>query len=659
MNREPTSAWNPASLAAADGRDGEPVAAADSPPPIGEPPLVAGVAIIEGHLRTLPAGPGVYRMINKAGDVLYVGKAKNLRKRVVSYTKLARQPNRLRRMVSETASMEFVTTHTEAEALLLEANLIKRLKPRYNILLRDDKSFPAILVTGDHEFPQVLKHRGSRARKGDYFGPFASAWAVNETLATLQRAFLLRSCTDAVFAARTRPCLLHQIKRCSAPCVGRIDAPRYNALVEQAREFLTGGSQAIQRQLAQHMQEASDRLEFEAAAQLRDRIQALTRVQAHQDVNLRGVGTADVIAAHQAGGQTCIQVFFIRAGSNYGNRAYFPSHAREEEIGDVLEAFLGQFYASHPPPPTLLLSHRPPHAALVAEALSVRAGRRVSLVVPERGEKHDVVRHATANARDALARRLAESTTQRQLLEGLANSLDLDAPPRRIEVYDNSHIGGTQAVGAMIVAGPDGFMKPAYRKFNIRGGDAATEDEAMAPGDDYAMMREVLTRRFARALKEDPERRREQWPDLVLIDGGAGQLAIALEVFAELGIDDVAVAAIAKGPDRNAGRERIFLPGRPPASLAPRDPVLYFLQRLRDEAHRFAIGTQRARRTQGLGKSALDAIPGIGAKRKKALLHHFGSTGAVAEAGRTDLEAVDGISREIANKIYEWFHSGG
>jgi len=659
MNREPTSAWNPASLAAADGRDGEPVAAADSPPPIGEPPPVAGVAVIEGHLRTLPAGPGVYRMINKAGDVLYVGKAKNLRKRVVSYTKLARQPNRLRRMVSETASMEFVTTHTEAEALLLEANLIKRLKPRYNILLRDDKSFPAILVTGDHEFPQVLKHRGSRARKGDYFGPFASAWAVNETLATLQRAFLLRSCTDAVFAARTRPCLLHQIKRCSAPCVGRIDAPRYNALVEQAREFLTGGSQAIQRQLAQHMQEASDRLEFEAAAQLRDRIQALTRVQAHQDVNLRGVGTADVIAAHQAGGQTCIQVFFIRAGSNYGNRAYFPSHAREEEIGDVLEAFLGQFYASHPPPPTLLLSHRPPHAALVAEALSVRAGRRVSLVVPERGEKHDVVRHATANARDALARRLAESTTQRQLLEGLANSLDLDAPPRRIEVYDNSHIGGTQAVGAMIVAGPDGFMKPAYRKFNIRGGDAATEDEAMAPGDDYAMMREVLTRRFARALKEDPERRREQWPDLVLIDGGAGQLAIALEVFAELGIDDVAVAAIAKGPDRNAGRERIFLPGRPPASLAPRDPVLYFLQRLRDEAHRFAIGTQRARRTQGLGKSALDAIPGIGAKRKKALLHHFGSTGAVAEAGRTDLEAVDGISREIANKIYEWFHSGG
>lgn len=646
MHRDRRSPCNEARPAAAADRDGR--------------PPVAGVAVIEGHLRTLPSGPGVYRMINRAGDALYVGKAKNLRRRVASYTKLARQSNRLRRMVSETVAMEFVTTHTEAEALLLEANLIKRLKPRYNILLRDDKSFPAILVTGDHQFPQVLKHRGPRIRKGDYFGPFASAWAVNETLATLQRAFLLRSCTDAVFAARTRPCLLHQIKRCSAPCAGRIDAAAYNALVEQAREFLSGGTQAIQRQLARHMQEASDRLEFEAAAQFRDRIQALTRVQAHQDVNLRGVGTADVVAAHQAGGQTCIQVFFIRAGSNYGNRAYFPSHARDEDLGEVLEAFLGQFYAAHPPPPALLLSHRPPHAALVGEALSVRAGRRVRLVVPARGEKHDVVRHAAANAHDALARRLAESTTQRRLLEGLAACLDLDAPPRRIEVFDNSHIGGSQAVGAMIVAGPDGFVKSAYRKFNIRGADAAAANGgAMAAGDDYAMMRQVLTRRFARALKDDPERRREQWPDLVLIDGGAGQLGVAVEVFAELGIDDVAVAAIAKGEDRNAGRERIFLPGRPPVSPAPRDPVLYFLQRLRDEAHRFAIGTQRARRTRALGRSALDAIAGIGAKRKRALLHHFGSAAAVAEAGRADLEAVAGISRETANKIYEWFHSGG
>jgi len=427
---------------------------------------------------------------------------------------------------------------------------------------------------------------------------------------------------------------------------------------------LSGGTQAIQRELARHMQEASDRLEFEAAAQFRDRIQALTRVQAHQDINLKGVGTADVIAAHQAGGQTAIQVFFIRAGSNYGSRAYFPSHARDEDVGAVLEAFLGQFYAAHPPPATLLLSHRLPHAALVAEALSVRAGQKVRLVVPARGEKANMVGLAAANARDALGRRLAESTTQRRQLEGLAARLDLDAQPRRIEVYDNSHLGGTQAIGAMIVAGPDGFMKAAYRKFNIRGdapdaADGEAEGNAMAPGDDYAMMRQVLTRRFARALKEDPERRREQWPDLVLIDGGAGQLGVARDVFAELGIEDVAVAAIAKGPERNAGRERIFLPDREPLALEPRDPVLYFLQRLRDEAHRFAIGTQRTRRTQAIGRSTLDAIPGIGAKRKRALLHHFGSAGAVAGAGRADLEAVEGISGEIANKIYEWFHPDG
>lgn len=674
MRFSPPILNDPTRRAVVDGRGGEPSKKLDrvnqeegsSSPPMGDPASPPGVAVIEGYLRTLPATPGVYRMINQVGDVLYVGKAKNLRKRVVSYTRLAHQPNRIRRMVSETVSMEFVTTHTEAEALLLEANLIKRLKPRYNILLRDDKSFPSILVTADHEFPQVLKHRGGHSRKGDYFGPFASAWAVNETLATLQRAFLLRSCTDSIFAARTRPCLLHQIKRCSAPCVGRIDATSYQALVEQARAFLSGGTQTIQRQLARHMQEASDRLEFEAAAQYRDRIQALTRVQAHQDINLRGVGTADVIAAHQAGGQTGIQVFFIRAGSNYGSRAYFPSHARDEDVGEVVEAFLGQFYAAHPPPATLLLSHRLPHTALVAEALSVRAGQKVRLVVPARGEKLNMVNLATANARDALGRRLAESTTQRRLLEGLAASLDLDAPPRRIEVYDNSHLGGTQAIGAMIVAGPDGFMKAAYRKFNIRGGataDAApvgpADGTTMAPGDDYAMMHQVLTRRFARALKEDPERRREQWPDLVLIDGGAGQLNVALDVFAELGIEDVAVAAIAKGPERNAGRERIFRPGREPMTMEPRDPILYFLQRLRDEAHRFAIGTQRTRRTQAVGRSTLDAIPGIGAKRKRALLHHFGSAGAVAEAGRTDIEAVDGINREIANKIYEWFHPDG
>ena len=626
--------------------------------------IAAGVAVIESHLKTLPPSPGVYRMIKHTGDVLYVGKAKNLRKRVASYTRVLGQPNRIRRMVSETATMEFVTTHTEAEALLLEANLIKRFKPRYNILLRDDKSFASILVTGDHPFPQVLKHRGGHSRKGDYFGPFASAWAVNETLAVLQRAFLLRSCTDSVFSARTRPCLLHQIKRCSAPCVDRISQDDYVTLVGQAHAFLSGESQKIQKQLARNMQAASDRLEFELAAQYRDRIGALTRVQAHQDINLKGIGTADVIAVHQAGGQSCIQVFFFRSGRNYGNRAYFPSHARQEEAPQVLEAFLGQFYASHPPPRSILLSHRLAHAGLIAEALSVRADHAVRLSVPQRGEKRNLVSHAANNAKDALSRRLVESATQRQLLEGLSERLDLDGAPQRIEVYDNSHISGAKAVGAMIVAGPEGLVKAAYRKFSIRNEavSSANTGEDNAPpalGDDYAMMREVLTRRFARAQKEDPDRWRGQWPDLVLIDGGLGQLNVGLDVFAELGIEDVAIAAISKGPDRNAGREKIHLPGKKPLILDSKDPVLYFLQRLRDESHRFVIGTHRSKRTRGLTKSILDEIPGIGAKRKKALLHHFGSAGAVAAAGQADLEAVEGISREIANKIYQWFHTDG
>jgi excinuclease ABC subunit C len=626
--------------------------------------IASGIAVINGYLRTLPANPGVYRMVNRAGDVLYVGKAKNLKKRVASYTNLMRQPNRLRRMISETETMEFVTTHTEAEALLLEANLIKRFKPRYNILLRDDKSFPSILVTSDHDFPQVLKHRGGRKRKGDYFGPFASAWAVNETLAVLQRAFLLRSCTDAVFSARTRPCLLHQIKRCSAPCVGRVSEDDYAILVGEAREFLTGQSQKVQKRLAGLMQQASDRLEFEIAAQYRDRINALTRVQAHQDINIGGSAGVDVVAAHQAGGQTCIQVFFFRAGRNNGNRAYFPSHAQDQETPQVLEAFLAQFYATNPPPRTILLSHRLPNSALVAEALSVRADRRVRLTVPQRGEKRALIDHAAANSRDALNRRLAESATQRKLLEGLAAHLDLEGPPQRIEVYDNSHISGTKSVGAMIVAGPEGLLKAAYRKFNIRG-HAEKEDpadgrgETASPGDDYAMMREVLTRRFARALQEDPDRWRGQWPDLVLIDGGAGQLGVAREVFAELGIEDVDLVAIAKGPDRNAGREKIFLVGKKPLTLPDRDPVLYFLQRLRDEAHRFAIGAHRGKRSRSISKSTLDEIPNIGPKRKKALLHHFGSAATVAAAGRADLEAVEGISREIANKVYEWFHTDG
>ncbi|MBT3358575.1 MAG: excinuclease ABC subunit UvrC [Rhodospirillales bacterium] len=626
----------------------------DAPaPPLGETRIAAGVAVIEGYLKTLPSRPGVYRMIKETGDVLYVGKAKNLKKRVTSYTNLARQPNRLKRMISQTASMEFVTTHTEAEALLLEANLIKRFQPRYNILLRDDKSFASILVTGDHAFPRVLKHRGGRSRTGDYFGPFASAWAVNETLAVLQRAFLLRSCTDAVFSARTRPCLLYQIKRCSAPCVDRTSQDDYAKLVDQARAFLSGESHRIQQQLAENMQAASDRLEFEMAAQYRDRISALTRVQAHQDINLSSLGTADVVAVHQAGGQSCIQVFFFRAGRNYGNRAYFPSHARDDDAPQVLEAFLGQFYASHPPPRSILLSHRLTNAGLIGEALSVRADRPVRISVPQRGEKRKLVLHASANARDALSRRLAESATQRRLLEGLATHLELNDVPIRIEVYDNSHISGTKEVGGMIVAGPEGLIKAAYRKFNIR------RQEGSAPGDDYAMMREVLTRRFARAQKEDPERRSGQWPDLVLIDGGQGQLGIGLEVFAELGIEDVTIAAISKGPERNAGREKIHLPGRDPVVLEARDPVLYFLQRLRDEAHRFAIGAHRTKRSGGITKSVLDEIPGIGAKRKKALLHHFGSAGAVSAAGHADLEAVDGISKEIANKIYQWFHADG
>ena len=623
----------------------------------------AGATVIDGYLKTLPSAPGVYRMINTKGDVLYVGKAKNLKKRVASYTRPDRQPIRTRRMIAETASMEFVTTHTEAEALLLEANLIKRYRPRYNILLRDDKSFPSILLTGEHAFPQVLKHRGAESRKGDYYGPFASVWAVNEALATLQRAFLLRSCTDTVFANRTRPCLLHQIKRCSAPCVGRISEAEYGASVEHARAFLAGGSQKIQRHFSRLMQDASDAEEYEKAAGYRDRIRALTRIQAHQDINLKGVGDADVIGAHQAGGQTCIQVFFFRAGANFGNRAYFPSHAREKDATAVLEAFLGQFYAKALPPKTILVSHPPPNRKLLAEALSVRAGRNVSLVWPQRGDKRNLINHVLANAREALARRMAESASQRRLLEGLAQALDLDGAPERIEVFDNSHVSGAKAVGALIVAGPEGLIKKAYRKFTIHGakqsGAPAGNDGRFSPGDDYAMMREVLSRRFSRALKEESDRTAGTWPDLVLVDGGKGQLGVALEVFEDLGIEGVTVAAIAKGPDRHAGRERIYLPGCEPLTLPPRDPVLFFLQRLRDEAHRFAIGAHRDKRSKSLTRSLLDDIPSIGAKRKKALLHHFGAAKAVTEAGRADLEAVDGISKATANRIYEWFHPDG
>ncbi|MBF0333281.1 MAG: excinuclease ABC subunit UvrC [Alphaproteobacteria bacterium] len=611
----------------------------------------SGVAVVLDHLKRMPSSPGVYRMLNARGEALYVGKAKNLKKRVTAYTRLDRLEPRLFRMVAETVAMEVVTTHTEVEALLLESNLIKRLKPRYNILLRDDKSFPYILVTGDHEWPQIVKHRGARGRKGEYFGPFASAGAVNQALSLLQRAFLLRSCSDSVFASRTRPCLLFQIKRCSGPCAERIAHDEYLGLVDQARRFLSGHSQDIQKRLSASMSEAAEAMRYEDAALFRDRIRALSRIQAHQDINLPDIEEADVVALHQGGGQSCIQVFFFRSGCNYGNRAYFPAHAQDEPEAEVLAAFLGQFYDDRQPPREIMLSHVPADSELLGEALSVKAGRKVTLSIPQRGDRRKLIDHALLNAREALGRRLAEGAAQRRLLEETCRVFGLDAPPERIEVYDNSHIQGSDAVGAMIVAGPEGLMKAHYRKFNIRGAD-------LSPGDDYGMMREVLTRRFARAQKEDPERARGLWPDLVLIDGGAGQLSTACQVFADLGVEGVQLAAISKGPDRNAGRERFHMPGRDAFSLEPKDPVLYFLQRLRDEAHRFAIGTHRARRSKGLGQSTLDEVAGIGAKRKKALLHHFGSARDVAQAGLTDLEAVPGINRAIAKKIYDHFHPG-
>lgn len=637
-----------------DAQDLPPVAVAkDREPDLPPPGTIAhGIEVIRRQLRNMPTAPGVYRMLNKAGDALYVGKARNLKKRVTSYTHVAKLSNRLHRMVAETAALEVVTTHTEVEALLLESNLIKRLMPRYNVLLRDDKSFPYILITADHEAPQIVKHRGARTRKGDYFGPFASAGAVNTTIAALQRAFLLRPCSDSIFESRTRPCLQYQIKRCSAPCVGRISREDYAAMVAEARDFLMGKSRDVQERLSAAMQAASDALDFETAARYRDRIRALTEIQAHQSINVEGLDEADVIAIHQAAGQTCIQVFFFRSGSNYGNRAYYPSHDRSAGCAEVLAAFLGQFYDNKQPPRVILLSETPAERELLAEALSVKAGRKVELAVPQRGDRRRLVEHALANARDALARRVAENASQRKLLEGLAGVFGLEGPPQRVEVYDNSHISGRNPYGVMIVAGPDGFIKNAYRKFAISG-EAANNPTG---GDDYGMMREVLTRRFSRALREDPERDRGAWPDLVLLDGGQGQLNAALEVMAELGISDVVIAAIAKGPDRNAGRERFFMPGREPFSLDPRDPVLYFLQRLRDEAHRFAIGTHRAKRSKQIGQSPLDEVPGIGARRKKALLLHFGSARSVARAGLEDLAAVEGISETVARRIYDHFH---
>lgn len=626
------------------------------PRPKGVSRLAHGAAIIRAKVRTLPNSPGCYRMISATGEVLYVGKAKDLRKRVTSYTLPNRQANRIQRMIAETATMEFMTTHTEVEALLLEANLIKRYRPRFNVLLRDDKSFPYILITADHPAPQIAKHRGSRNRPGQYFGPFASAGAVNRTIVALQRAFLLRPCSDSIFASRTRPCLQYQIKRCSAPCVSRISEADYAVLVEEARDFLTGKSDKIKQHLSSDMQAASDALEFERAAKLRDRIQAFALIQSRQDIYLEGVEEADIIAAYHEGGHTCIQVFFFRNHGNYGNRAYFPAHDKTTEPPEILAAFMAQFYENKTPPRLVLVNEMPAELDLLTEALSLRAGGKVEILEPKRGDKRKPVEHALLNAKEALARRMAESASQAKLMIGMAEVFDLEAPPNRIEVYDNSHISGTNAYGCMIVAGPDGFMKNQYRKFSIKPANEEAGETPIEPGDDYAMMRQVLTRRFSRAIKEDPEDARETWPDLVLIDGGQGQLTVAQEVFAELGIDDVTLAAIAKGPDRNAGRERFFMPDREPFSLDHKHPVLYYLQRLRDEAHRFAIGTHRAKRSADIAKSPLDDVTGIGAKRKKALLMHFGSARAVAQAGLTDLASVPGISETVARKIYDHFH---
>ncbi|HWA31326.1 MAG TPA: excinuclease ABC subunit UvrC, partial [Rhizomicrobium sp.] len=590
-----------------------------------------GPARIEAYLKTLPDAPGVYRMLGDKGDVLYVGKAKSLKKRVTSYARGAVHSDRLMRMIADTAEMIFVTTASEIEALLLESNLIKRLKPRYNVSYRDDKSFPNILLREDHPFPQLLKHRGAKSTKGVYFGPFASAGAVTRTLNTLQRAFLLRSCSDSVFESRTRPCLLFQIKRCSAPCVGRIDEAGYAELVREAEEFLNGKSRTVQDELARQMNTASDQMDYEAAARFRDRIKAMSHIQSQQGINPTTFVEADVFAAYQQGGETCIQVFFFRAGQNWGNRPYFPRHPRETSCAEVLEAFVAQFYDERPAPKAIFLSEDIANRELIEEALAIRAEHKVEIAVPQRGEKREIVEMAMQNAREQLARRMAENSAQRELLEGVAETFGMEAPPKRIEIYDNSHIQGTNALGGMVVAGPDGFEKGEYRKYNIK----STE---LTPGDDYGMMREVLTRRFSRLVKEAGEDdAKAKWPDLALIDGGPGQLAVAQSVLEDLGVEDVLLVGISKGPDRDAGREHFYMAGREPFRLDPKSPVLYYLQRLRDEAHRFAIGSHRKKRSKAIGANPLDEIAGVGAGRKRALLQHFGSAKAVSAASLADL----------------------
>ncbi len=664
--------------------------------------LAAGRTAILRHAKLAPSRPGVYRMIDARGDVLYVGKAKNIKKRIAAYGRPTGLDTRIERMIAATRTLEFIVTRTETEALLLEANLIKRLRPRFNVVLRDDKSFPYILITSDHWAPQILKHRGARTRPGHYYGPFASVWAVNRTVNALQRAFLLRSCSDPFFESRTRPCLLYQIKRCSAPCTKEIDFSNYAVLVREANEFLSGRSKRVKDELAAEMEKASATLDFERAAIYRDRLAALSAIQSHQGVNPRGVEEADVFAVHQQGGFSCVEVFFFRTGQNWGNRAYFPKADRSLGAGEVLTAFLAQFYDDKPPPRLILISHGIADRALLAQALSTKSGHKVEVLLPQRGEKKDLIEHALANAREALGRKLAETTSQQKLLRQLAETFALPRVPHRIEVYDNSHIQGANAVGAMIVAGAEGFRKSQYRKFNIRSAD-------LTPGDDFAMMREVLERRFKRLLAEAPpanfpsperggsdrearsgegsvtdtamtptqrpaaadlplagggngveldEQEVSPWPDLVLIDGGQGQLTAAREVLAGLGVD-VPLIAIAKGPDRDAGRETFFLPGRDSFKLPPRDPVLYFVERLRDEAHRFAVGSHRARRNRDLREAGLQEIAGIGPTRKRALLHYFGTLKSIERASVTDLMQVDGISAETARRIYEFFHDGG
>jgi excinuclease ABC subunit C len=645
--------------------------AIDWTPHAGDADGMVGAEVIQTLVKRLPNAPGVYRMMNAAGDVLYVGKARSLKKRVTNYAQGRFHTNRIGRMVRETATMEFVVTRTEIEALLLEANLIKRLRPRFNVLMRDDKSFPYILLTGDHVSPGIYKHRGARSRKGDYFGPFASAGAVGRTINSLQRAFLLRSCTNSFYENRTRPCLLYQIKRCAGPCTGEISHEGYAELVEEAKDFLSGRSQKVKKEISAAMQQASEDLDFERAAIYRDRLAALSHVQSHQGINPDTVDEADVFAIHQEGGQVCIQVFFFRTGQNWGNRAYFPKADPALEAAEVLGSFLAQFYDDKPTPRTILLSHGVEDQELLAEALSTRAGRKVAISVPQRGEKKDLTDNALQNAREALGRRLAETSTQGRLLAGFAETFGLAKPPVRIEVYDNSHIMGTNAVGAMVVAGPEGFVKNQYRKFNIR----STE---ITPGDDFGMMREVMERRFSRLLKEhgdvavadgaasaeaaddvddDISGSFPAWPDVILIDGGQGQMTAVRKILSDLGIEDRVVAiGIAKGQDRDAGRERFFVRGRDSFSLPVRDPVLYFVQRLRDEVHRFAIGSHRARRKKEMVKSPLDEISGIGPGRKRALLLHFGTAKAVSRAAVEDLVKVDGISEQVAKLVYNHFH---